>query len=167
MTDEMLVLALRNKANSGATNVAFLKGHIEDIPLPANSVDVVISNCVINLAADKSLVLRDAFRVLKPGGRFAVADVVAEGSVPAALRQNMEAWVGCIAGALEVDTYRSLLADAGFEEIDIEITRRYTVAEAGVDTAALPAGWEDADGKIASAFVLATKPVSNSGDRIS
>ncbi|MGI8968636.1 MAG: arsenite methyltransferase [Chloroflexota bacterium] len=160
MTDEMLVLALRNKANSGATNVAFLKGHIEDIPLPANSVDVVISNCVINLAADKSLVLRDAFRVLKPGGRFAVADVVAEGSVPAALRQNMEAWVGCIAGALEVDTYRSLLADAGFEEIDIEITRRYTVAEAGVDTAALPAGWEEADGKIASAFVLATKPIS-------
>ena len=160
MTEEMLALALRNKAKAGANNVAFLKGRIEDIPLPAGSVDVVISNCVINLAADKSLVLKDAFRVLRPGGRFAVADVVAEGPVPAALRQNMEAWVGCIAGALEVDTYRSFLVDAGFEDIGIEITRRYRVAEAGVDTSTLPAGWEEADGKITSAFVRATKPLS-------
>ena len=111
MTDEMLALALANKAKAGARNVAFLKGRIEDIPLPANSVDVVISNCVINLSADKGQVLREAFRVLKPGGRFAVSDVVAEGPVPAALRANMEAWVGCLAGALEVDTYRELLAE--------------------------------------------------------
>jgi len=159
MTDEMLALALSNQAKAGASNVAFLKGRIEDIPLPANSVDVVISNCVINLAADKSRVLKDAFRVLKPGGRFAVADVIAEGPVPAALRKNMEAWVGCIAGALEVDTYRSFLEDAGFEDIGIEITRRYRVAEAGIDTATLPAGWEEADGKIASAFIRATKPL--------
>ncbi|MDQ2741282.1 MAG: arsenite methyltransferase [Chloroflexota bacterium] len=163
MTDEMLALALSNKAKAGASNVAFLKGRIEDIPLPANSVDVVISNCVINLAADKSRVLTDAFRVLKPGGRFAVADVVAEGPVPAALRQNMQAWVGCIAGALEVDTYRSFLVDAGFEDIGIEITRRYQVAEAGVDTSTLPVGWEEADGKIASAFIRATKPLSTVG----
>jgi arsenite methyltransferase len=105
-------------------------------------------------------VLLDAFRVLKPGGRFAVADVVADGPVPDALRQNMEAWVGCIAGALEVDTYRTLLEQAGFEDIGIEITRRYSVAEAGVDTSALPAGWEEADGKIASAFVRALKPLA-------
>lgn len=158
MTDEMLALALENQRKAGATNVAFLKGRIEEIPLPANSVDVVISNCVINLAADKSLVLRDAFRVLKPGGRFAVADVVAEGPVPDELRSNLEAWVGCIAGALEMDTYQRLLQEAGFEEIGIEITRRYTVADAGLDTSALPAGWEEADGKIASAFIRAVKP---------
>jgi arsenite methyltransferase len=160
MTDEMLALALENKAKAGVSNVAFLKGQIENIPLPANSVDVVISNCVINLAADKSLVLLDAFRVLKPGGRFAVADVVADGPVPGALRQDMEAWVGCMAGALEIDRYSALLQDAGFKDISIEITRRYSVAEAGVDTSALPAGWEEADGKIASAFVRATKPLS-------
>jgi ubiquinone/menaquinone biosynthesis C-methylase UbiE len=159
MTDEMLALAMENKRRAGATNVAFLKGRIEEISLPANSVDVVISNCVINLAADKSLVLRDAFRVLKPGGRFAVADVVAEGAVPDALRANLEAWVGCIAGALETDTYRRLLQEAGFEKIGIEITRRYTVADAGIDTSTLPAGWEEADGKIASAFIRAVKPI--------
>jgi ubiquinone/menaquinone biosynthesis C-methylase UbiE len=159
MTDEMLALALENKARAGATNVAFLKGRIEEIPLPANSVDVVISNCVINLAADKSLVLRDAFRVLKPGGRFAVSDVVADGPVPAELRENMEAWVGCLAGALEIETYQTLLTQAGFEDISIEITRRYTVAEAGFDPRTLPAGWEAGDGKLASAFVRAMKPL--------
>jgi len=160
MTDEMLALAQKNKAEAGATNVAFLKGCIEDIPLPANSVDVVISNCVINLAADKSLVLNDAFRVLKPGGRFAVADVVSEGPIPDTLRKNMEAWVGCIAGALDIDTYTTLLQGAGFEDIGIEVTRRYTVAEAGINTSTLPVGWEEADGKIVSGFVRATKPLT-------
>lgn len=161
MTDEMLALALDNKEKAGARNVAFLRGRIEDIPLPARSVDVVISNCVINLAADKGQVLREAFRVLKPGGRFAVSDVVAEGVVPEALRRNMEAWVGCLAGALEMDEYRRLLKSAGFEDIDITITRRYTVAEAGLDTSTLPEGWEAGDGKLASAFVRATKPVQS------
>ncbi len=158
MTDEMLALALENKAKAGATNVAFLKGRIEDIPLPANSVDVVISNCVINLSADKGQVLREAFRVLKPGGRFAVSDVVADGPVPEALRLNMEAWVGCLAGALDIDDYKRLLTDAGFEEVSVTVTKRYTVAEAGLDPSALPAGWEAGDGKLASAFVRATKP---------
>ena len=160
MTEEMLALALANKARVGATNVAFLKGRIEDIPLPARSTDVVISNCVINLAADKSRVLREAFRVLKPGGRFAVSDVVADGPVPEALRRDMEAWVGCLAGALEIDTYRALLTEAGFEDVSVEMTRRYTVAEAGLDTATLPAGWEEADGTVAGAFIRATKPLS-------
>ncbi len=160
MTDEMLALALDNKARAGAANVAFLKGRIEQIPLPANSVDVVISNCVINLAADKGLVLRDAYRVLRSGGRFAVSDVVADGPVPTGLRGNMEAWVGCLAGALEIDTYKALLAEAGFEDIGVQITRRYTVAEVGLDTNTLPADWRDGDGKLASAFVRATKPLS-------
>jgi ubiquinone/menaquinone biosynthesis C-methylase UbiE len=160
MTEEMLALALENKAKAGVNNVAFLKGRIEAIPLPASSVDVVISNCVINLAADKSLVLRDAFRVLKPGGRFAVSDVVAEGAVPEELRRNMEAWVGCLAGALEVETYERLLREAGFEDVSIQITRRYTVAEAGLDPATLPAGWEAGDGKLASAFIRARKPAA-------
>ncbi len=142
------------------TNVAFLKGRIEEIPLPANSVDVVISNCVINLAADKSLVLKDAFRVLTPGGRFAVSDVVADGPVPAELRSNMEAWVGCLAGALEIDAYKALLGEAGFADVSVEITRRYTVAEASLDPATLPDGWQEGDGKLASAFVRATKPLS-------
>ena len=159
MTDEMLALAQANKAKSGATNVAFLRGRIEDIPLPAATIDVVISNCVINLAADKSQVLREAFRVLKPGGRFAVADVVADGPVHPALRSNMEAWVGCLAGALDVDEYTRLLQEAGFEQVSIDITRRYTVAEAGLDTSMLPDGWEAGDGKLASAFVRATKPL--------
>jgi arsenite methyltransferase len=160
MTDEMLELAQQNKEKAGLTNVAFLKGRIEDIPLPANSVDVVISNCVINLAADKSRVLRDAFRVLKAGGRFAVSDVVADGPVPDALRSNMEAWVGCLAGALEIETYKALLTEAGFEHVSVEITRRYTAVEAGLDPATLPAGWEAGDGKLASAFVRATRPVA-------
>ena len=158
MTDEMLALALANKERATATNVAFLKGRIEAIPLPANSVDVVISNCVINLAEDKGQVLREAFRVLRPGGRFAVSDVVADGPVLPELRRNMEAWVGCLAGALEVDAYTGLLVDAGFEEVGIEITRRYTVEEAGLDVATLPADWRQGDGKLASAFIRATKP---------
>ncbi|HZU12311.1 MAG TPA: arsenite methyltransferase [Chloroflexota bacterium] len=162
MTDEMLALAQQNKEKAGVRNVAFLKGRIEDIPLPAGSVDVVISNCVINLAADKSLVLRDAFRVLKPGGHFAVADVVTDGPVPDALRQSMEAWVGCIAGALDVDEYMQLLKDAGFDSASVDITRRYRIADAGIDTATLPSGWEAADGKIAGAFIRATKPITTS-----
>jgi SAM-dependent methyltransferase len=160
MTDEMLALAQENKAKAGVTNAIFLKGRIEAIPLPASSVDVVISNCVINLAADKRVVLADAFRVLRPGGRFAVSDVVAEGEVPAALRENMEAWVGCLAGALDVDEYKRMLTEAGFEDVSMTITRRYTVAEAGLDISTLPAGWEAGDGKLASAFVRATKPAS-------
>jgi arsenite methyltransferase len=160
MTDEMLALALENKAKAGVTNVAFLKGRIEEIPLPANSVDVVISNCVINLAADKSLVLNDAFRVLKPGGRFAVSDVVSDAPIPDSLRKDMESWVGCISGALDIETYTTLLQEAGFDDVSVEVTRRYTASEAGVDTNALPEGWEQFDGKIASAFVRATKPTS-------
>ena len=161
MTDEMLALAMENKVKAGATNVAFLKGRIEEIPLPANSVDVVISNCVINLAPDKGPVLREAYRVLTPGGRFAVSDVVADGPVPTALRANMEAWVGCLAGALEVDAYTALLVDAGFQDVSVEITRRYTAAEAGLEPSALPEGWQEADGKLASAFVRAVKPSSS------
>jgi len=164
MTDEMLALAQENKAKAGVTNVAFLRGRIEDIPLPEASVEVVISNCVINLAADKSLVLRDAFRVLKPGGRFAVSDVVADGPVPDGLRQNMEAWVGCLSGALAIEEYQQLLTEAGFEDVSIEITRRYTVAEAGLDTSTLPEGWEARDGRLASAFVRATKPSTAHSD---
>jgi arsenite methyltransferase len=158
MTDEMLALAQENKAKAGVNNVAFLKGRIEAIPLPANAVNVVISNCVINLAADKGQVLREAFRVLTPGGRFAVSDVVADGPVPAELRRNMEAWVGCLAGALEIAEYERLLTEAGFENISVEITRRYTVAETGLDPSTLPAGWEAGDGKLASAFIRASKP---------
>jgi ubiquinone/menaquinone biosynthesis C-methylase UbiE len=160
MTDEMLALAQENKAKAGATNVAFLKGQIEDIPLPTNSVDVVISNCVINLSADKGKVLREAFRVLKSGGRFAVSDVIADGPVPDALRKDMEAWVGCLAGALEKSEYEQLLAAAGFEEVSMEITKRYTAEAAGLDASTLPEDWEASDGKLASAFVRATKPVS-------
>ncbi len=143
MTEEMLALALQHTAKAGVSNVAFLKGRIEAIPLPANSVGVVISNCVINLASDTSLVLQDALRVLKPGGRFAVSDVLAEGPVPEALRRNMEAWVGCLTGALEIETYRRLLVDAGFEEVGTEIARRYTVEEAGLDAGTLPTSWQE------------------------
>ncbi|MGH2344751.1 MAG: methyltransferase domain-containing protein, partial [Chloroflexota bacterium] len=138
------------------------KGRIEEIPLPNHSVDVVISNCVINLAADKSRVLREAFRVLRPGGRFAVSDVVADGPIPEALRRNMEAWVGCLAGALPIDTYTDLLVSAGFTEIGVEITRRYTAAEAGLDLDTLPADWREGDGRLASAFVRAVKPLVSS-----
>jgi ubiquinone/menaquinone biosynthesis C-methylase UbiE len=162
MTDEMLALAQENKRKAGAQNVEFLKGDIESIPLPDNSVDVIISNCVINLAADKDRVLRAAFRVLKPGGRFAVSDVVTKGAVPPAIRESMLLWVGCVAGALEEDEYRAKLAAAGFQDVDIEPTRIYRAEDArsiledkGIDVAAL-AG--QVDGKFFSAFIRATKP---------
>src|SRR5271156_3960793 len=130
MTDEMLALAEENKRKSGLTNVEFLKGEIENIPLPDNSVDVIVSNCVINLSGDKDRVLREAFRVLKPGGRFAVSDVVTRGDVPAAVRENMLLWVGCLAGALDDYQYVAKLAKAGFDGIDIEVTRTYNVEDA-------------------------------------
>jgi arsenite methyltransferase len=161
MTDEMLALARENQRKAGATNVEFLKGEIEHIPLPDNSVDVIISNCVINLSADKAQVLREAFRVLKPGGRFAVSDVVVRGDVPQAVRKSMELWVGCVAGALHEDDYRKFLAEAGFESVDVDPWRVYkledarqVLADAGLDAEAL-AG--EVDGKIVSAFVRATK----------
>ena len=162
MTDEMLDLARKNAAAIGASNVEFLKGHIEEIPLPDDSVDVIISNCVINLSADKRQVLKEAFRVLKPGGRFAVSDVVVNGEVPAEMRRSMELWVGCVAGALEVGEFEALLREAGFEEPSIEPTRVYRaddarafVEEAGLDMAAFG---EAVDRKIMAAFVRATKP---------
>ena len=162
MTDEMLALANENKQKAGATNVDFLKGEIENIPLPDNSVDVVISNCVINLSADKARVLREAFRVLKPGGRFAVSDVVIRGEAPPEVRRNMELWIGCVAGALEEMEYRDLLADAGFRRVGIEPTRIYKVEDAeallagtGLDPAAFA---KQIDGKFMSAFIRATKP---------
>jgi len=156
MTDEMLALARENQKKAGATNVEFLKGEIEKIPLPDNSVDVIISNCVINLAADKDKVLREAYRVLKPGGRFAVSDVVVRGAVPADVRKSVEAWIGCLAGALEESEYRSKLGKAGFQGVDLEVTRVYRAEDArgmlpGIDAAAV-------DGKFVSAFVRAEKP---------
>jgi SAM-dependent methyltransferase len=163
MTDEMLALANENKRKAGAENVEFLKGEIEHIPLPDNSVDVIISNCVINLSADKAQVLREAFRVLKPGGRFAVSDVVVRGEAPAEVRRNMELWIGCVAGALEEMEYRDLLADAGFRRIDIEPTRVYEAKDAeafltgsGLDVETFKT---QIDGKFMSAFVRATKPM--------
>src|SRR5512140_1914442 len=159
MTDEMLELARQNQRKAGVTNVEFLKGEIEHIPLPDNSVDVIISNCVINLSADKGQVLREAFRVLKPGGRFAVSDVVVRGEIPDAVRRNMELWVGCVAGALEEMEYRDLLADAGFRRVEIEPTRIYRgedaaafLAGSGLDVDAVVA---QIDGRIMSAFVRA------------
>ena len=164
MTDEMLALAAENKRKSGLANVEFLKGEIEHIPLPDNSVDVIISNCVINLSGDKDRVLREAFRVLKPGGRFAVSDVVIRGEVPPAIRKSMELWVGCIAGALSETDYRSKLAAAGFGRIDVEVTRVYGIDEArtflateGFDGDAVA---QEVDGKFVSAFVRAEKPQS-------
>jgi len=161
MTDEMLALARENQKKAGATNVEFLKGEIESIPLPDNSVDVIISNCVINLSADKGRVLREAFRVLKPGGRFAVSDVVVRGDLPDAVRKSMELWVGCVAGALHEDEYRRLLAHAGFDVIDIEPWRIYQLddakqflADAGLDVETMA---EKVDGRVASAFIRATK----------
>ena len=164
MTDEMLALAEENRQRAGATNVTFLKGEIEHIPLPDALVDVIISNCVINLSGDKREVLREAFRVLKPGGRFAVSDVVVRGDAPEAVRRSMELWVGCVAGALEEQEYRTLLADAGFEQIDLEVTRVYAAEDAaaflegsGLDAAEFA---REIDGKFVSAFVRATKPVA-------
>ena len=163
MTDEMLQLAEKNRAEQGATNVRFLKGQMEDIPLPADSVDVVISNCVINLSADKGRVLREAFRVLKPGGRFAVSDVVAQGELPADLRRDMEAWVGCVAGALEEREYRRLLAETGFGEIAVEVTRVYDArqlaasARGRCDESTFQR-FDASGGRLVSAFVRARKP---------
>jgi arsenite methyltransferase len=164
MTDEMLALANENKLKSGIENVEFLKGEIENIPLPDNSVDVIISNCVINLSADKTKVLREAFRVLKPGGRFAVSDVVTRGEIPPAIRQSVLAWVGCIAGALDEDDYRAKLAAAGFERIDIEPTRIYTADDAReyLSGQVMPIQLDPAqiDGKFFSGFIRAVKPVA-------
>jgi SAM-dependent methyltransferase len=166
MTDEMLALANENKKKSGVQNVEFLRGEIEHIPLPDNSVDVVISNCVINLSTDKDQVLREAFRVLKPGGRFAVSDVVTRGEIAPEIRQSVLLWIGCVAGALDESEYRSKLASAGFGEIDVEPTRTYRAADAreflssaGIDADAIA---PHVDGKIMSAFVRAVKPVSPS-----
>ena len=164
MPDAMLELAERNRAEAGVENVRFLRGIIENIPLPPESVDVVISNCVINLSADKGLVLREAFRVLTPGGRFAVSDIVFQGHIPQALRHDLESWAGCIAGALEEETYRELLTAAGFTAIEVEVTRRYAlqdIAEGGASTSLVAlseAEREDVDGKFVSAFIRARKP---------
>jgi arsenite methyltransferase len=162
MTDDMLELARRNAAEAGVDNVEFLRGQIEQIPLPDNSVDVIISNCVINLSGDKRAVLAEAFRVLKPGGRFAVSDVVVRGEVPPVIRRSMELWVGCVAGALEESEFKSLLTDVGFEDADIEPTRMYRsedarmfLTEAGID---VDANLDLIDGKFMAGFVRANKP---------
>ena len=164
MTDEMLALANENKRKAGAENVEFLKGEIESIPLPENSVDVIISNCVINLSADKDRVLREAFRVLRPGGRFAVSDVVTRGEIAPDIRKSVLAWVGCIAGALEENDYRAKLTAAGFEQVEIEPTRIYKAGDAreflaasGIDADALA---PQMDGKFFSAFIRAVKPAA-------
>jgi arsenite methyltransferase len=163
MTNEMLALARENQRKAGATNVEFLEGEIEHIPLPDNSVDVIISNCVINLSADKDRVLREAFRVLKPGGRIAVSDVVTRGAVPEQIRRDVLLWAGCVAGALDESDYREKLAAAGFDAIGIEPTRIYRLEDArefltgkGVDVDAIAS---EVDGKFMSAFVRARKPV--------
>ena len=169
MTDQMLALAEENKRKSGLRNVHFLKGEIENIPLPDNSVDVVISNCVINLSGDKDRVLKEAFRVLKPGGRFAVSDVVVRGEVPAEIRRSVELWVGCVAGALSEKDYLAKLSDAGFENAGIEVTRVYSVEDAreflanrGEDVARLA---REIDGRFVSGFIRASKPAA--GARLS
>ncbi|HET9982552.1 MAG TPA: arsenite methyltransferase [Longimicrobiales bacterium] len=166
MTDEMLELARSNQRQAGVENVEFLRGEIEAIPLPDGAVDVVISNCVINLSADKRRVLAEAFRVLRPGGRFAVSDVVVRGEVPPEVRRSMELWVGCIAGALEEAEFRRLLEEVGFEDVDIEPTRVYGfdearafLAEAGLDAPSVAAG---IDGRFMAAFVRARKPATPS-----
>jgi arsenite methyltransferase len=162
MTDEMLALARENQRKAGVKNVEFLKGEIENIPLPENSVDVIISNCVINLSGNKDKVLAEAFRVLKPGGRFAVSDVVVRGGVPAAIRKSVDLWVGCVAGALEEEEYRTKLAQAGFDDIDVEPTRIYHIEDAreflsqgGFDVEAIAT---QVEGKFMSAFIRACKP---------
>jgi ubiquinone/menaquinone biosynthesis C-methylase UbiE len=166
MTDEMLALAERNKAESGATNVSFLKGHIEAVPLPDNTVDVIISNCVINLSSDKDAVLREAFRVLKPGGRFAVSDIVIEGELPDAIRSDMAAYVGCVAGALERNDYLARLAASGFHNASIEPTRRYMFADLEATscccsnvTALSPDQKVALDGRVMGAFIRGEKPL--------
>jgi SAM-dependent methyltransferase len=163
MTDEMLALAEENKLKSGLKNVEFLKGEIENIPLPADTVDVIVSNCVINLSGDKDRVLREAFRVLKPGGRFAISDVVVRGEVPGDIRKSMELWVGCVAGALSEREYREKLAAAGFESVDIEVTRVYDINDAreflrssGINGDTIASQVQD---KFVSAFVRAVKPL--------
>jgi SAM-dependent methyltransferase len=166
MTDEMLELARENQRKAGVTNVEFLKGEIESIPLPDNSVDVIISNCVINLSADKPRVIAEAFRVLKPGGRFAVSDVVLRKEVPDAIRRNLELWVGCIAGALPEWEYRRLLTVAGFDAVDVEPTRIYRIEDAKGFLAGAGLGDDEVlarevDGCIMGAFVRATKPVAH------
>ncbi|GER89507.1 arsenite S-adenosylmethyltransferase [Dictyobacter vulcani] len=164
MTDPMLELARRNQQEAGIENVRFLKGIIEAIPLPADSVDVVISNCVINLSADKSQVLREAYRILTPGGRFAVSDIVVQGDLPPTIRHDMESWAGCMAGALEEDTYRSLLQAAGFVDIEVEVTRRYgldDIASSGAKNSVASLSPEERsaiEGRFISAFVRARKP---------
>src|SRR5438477_4391375 len=163
MTDDMLALARKNAAEAGVTNVEFLRGRIEEIPLPAESVDVIISNCVVNLSGDKRRVIEEAFRVLKPGGRFAVSDVVVQGDLPPDVKRSMELWVGCVAGALSDDEFVSLLEEAGFEKPSVEFTRVYDVADAhaflvntGVDADRIA---HDVAGRIGAAFVRATKPL--------
>jgi arsenite methyltransferase len=165
MTDEMLALARENQRKAGVTNAEFLKGTIERVPLPDNSVDVIISNCVINLSADKDRVLREALRVLKPGGRLAVSDVVVRGAMPEEIRRSVELWIGCIAGALEQNEYREKLARAGFEKVEVEPTRIYKVEDAreflrsaGIDPEAIA---PQVDGKFMSAFIRATKPAAS------
>jgi ubiquinone/menaquinone biosynthesis C-methylase UbiE len=164
MTDEMLELARRNAKEADVRNVEFLRGRIEDIPLPSNSVDVIISNCVINLSGDKPAVLKEAFRVLKPGGRFAVSDVVVQGELPAEVKRSMELWVGCVAGALSDVEFISLLHDAGFEEASVELTRTYDMEDAkaflvntGLDAAQIA---REVAGRVGAAFVRATKPAA-------
>jgi len=168
MTDEMLTLARKNQRQAGVTNVEFLKGEIENIPLPDNSVDVVISNCVINLSSDKNRVLREAFRVLRTGGRFAVSDVVVRGMVPDAVRKSMLLWVGCIAGALEESEYREKLHAAGFVDVDLEPTRVYDIEDARQFLAEAGIGVDEiapqVEGKFVSAFVRATKPQKTCGE---
>ncbi len=158
MTDEMLALAERNRAASGLGNVRFLKGAIEEVPLPDASVDVVISNCVINLSADKRRVLAEAFRVLRPGGRLAVSDVVVQGRIPPALRRDMEAWAGCVAGALEEVAYRRLLARAGFRDVEVQVTRVYDADEIREKSGGDAAAWKGWEGRLVSAFVRARRP---------
>ena len=164
MTDDMLALARENQRKAGVSNVEFLKGEIENVPLPDNSVDVIISNCVINLSSDKRKTLKEAFRVLKPGGRFAVSDVVCRGEIPAPVRRSMELWVGCVAGALEENEYRALLAEAGFKDVGVEPTRIYQFEDArailegvGLDAEVLA---REVTGRVMGAFVRARKPAS-------
>jgi SAM-dependent methyltransferase len=165
MTDEMLDLARENQKKAGVTNVEFLRGEIESVPLPRSTVDVVISNCVINLSADKRRVLAEAFRVLKPGGRFAVSDVVFLGEVPVEVKKSLELWAGCVAGALYAEEYRTLLEEVGFSAVSVEPTRIYAASDAkdllsGSELAHLIPMASALDGKIASAFIRATKPAS-------